>query len=138
MKDACFYLNEDCMKAFDVFYCFLDGYFSKYIQVPIAPENNEKTTFTGLFSTYALTRMSFGLCNAPATFQRLMMTIFFGFATKIIEVVMGDFNVHGDSFDECLHHLTLVLRRWIETTLVLNFEKCHLMVEHGVVLGHVI
>jgi len=51
---------------------------------------------------------------------------------------MGDFNVHGDSFDECLHHLTLVLRRCIETTLVLNFEKCHLMVEHGVVLGHVV
>ena len=51
---------------------------------------------------------------------------------------MDDFTVHGDSFDECLHHLTLVLRRCIETNLVLNFEKCYFMVEYGVVLGHVV
>jgi len=86
-NDACFYFNEDCMKAFDEFCCFFDGYFSKYNQVPIAPEDKEKTTFTGLFGTYALTRMSFVLCNAPATFQICMMTIFFGFITKIMEVV---------------------------------------------------
>ena len=49
---------------------------------------------------------------------------------------MDDFTVHVDSFDECLHHL--VLRRCIETNLGLNFEKCHFMVEHGVVLGHVV
>ena len=51
---------------------------------------------------------------------------------------MDDFTVHADSFDECWHHLTLVLRRCIETNLVLNFEKFHFMVEHGVVLGHVV
>jgi len=51
---------------------------------------------------------------------------------------MGDFNVRGDSIDECLHHPSLVLRRHIQTNLVLNFEKCHLTVEHGVVLGHVV
>jgi len=62
----------------------------------------------------------------------------FNFITKIIEVFMGDFIIRGDSFDECLHHLTLVLRRCIETNLVLNFKKCHFMVEHGVVLVHVV
>jgi len=46
--------------------------------------------------------------------------------------------VHGDSFDQSLHNLTLVLRRCIETNLILNFEKCHLMVDHGVVLGHIV
>jgi len=51
---------------------------------------------------------------------------------------MDDCTVHGDSFDECLHHLMLVLKHCIETNLVLNFEKCHFMVEHGVVLGHVV
>jgi len=51
---------------------------------------------------------------------------------------MDDFTVCGDSFDECLHHLTLVLRRYSEINLVLNFEKCHFMVEHGVVLGQAI
>jgi len=66
-------------------YCFLDGY-SGYIQVPIAPEDQEKTTFTCPFGTYAFRRMSFGLCNAPATFQRYMMSIFSNFITKIMEV----------------------------------------------------
>ena len=90
-------------------YCFLDGY-SGYIQVPIAPEDQEKTTFTWPFGTYAFMRMPFGLCNAPATFQRCMMSIYSDFITKIMEVFMDDFTVHGNSFDENLHHLTLVLR----------------------------
>jgi len=51
---------------------------------------------------------------------------------------MGNFIIRGNSFHECLHHLTLVLRRCIETNLVLNFEKFHFMVEHGVVLVHVV
>ena len=49
------------------FYCFLDGY-SGYNQIPIAPKDQEKTTFTYPFSTFAYRRMPFGLCNAPATF----------------------------------------------------------------------
>ena len=51
---------------------------------------------------------------------------------------MDDFTVHGGSFDECLRHLTLVLTHCIKANSVLNFEKCHFMVEHGVVLGHVV
>ena len=46
--------------------------------------------------------------------------------------------VHGDSFDACLGHLKLVLEKGVETNLVLNSEKCHFMVEQGIVLGHVI
>jgi len=49
------------------YYCFLDGY-SGYNQIPIALEDQEKTTFTNLFGTFAYRRMLFGLCNAPVTF----------------------------------------------------------------------
>ena len=57
------------------FYCFLDGYSRNY-QIEIALEDQEKTTFTCPFGTFAFLRMPFGLCNAPTTFQRCMMSIF--------------------------------------------------------------
>ncbi|XP_021834473.1 uncharacterized protein LOC110774242, partial [Prunus avium] len=117
------------------YYCFLDGY-SGYNQIPIAPEDQEKTTFTCPFGTFAYRRMPFGLCNAPATFQRCMMSIFSDMVERFIEVFMDDFSVFGSSFDSCLHNLALVLKRCEETNLVLNWEKCHFMVQEGIVLGH--
>ncbi|KAK4389868.1 Retrovirus-related Pol polyprotein from transposon.6 [Sesamum angolense] len=119
------------------YFCFLDG-FSGYYQIAIAQEDQEKTTFTCPFSTFAFRRMPFGLCNAPGTFQRGMMSIFSEYIRKCIEVFMDDFTVYGGSFDECLSHLAKVLRRCIETNLVLNFEKCHFMVDQGIVLRYVI
>lgn len=119
------------------YYCFLDGY-SGYFQIAIAPEDQEKTTFTCPFGTFAYRRMPFGLCNAPTTFQRCMVSIFSDYIEHILEVFMDDFTVYGDSFDNCLHNLTLVLQRCIETNLVLNSKKCHFMVEQGIVLGHVV
>nr|GEX25678.1 reverse transcriptase domain-containing protein [Tanacetum cinerariifolium] len=51
------------------FYCFLDGFFG-YFQIPIDPKDQEKTTFTCPYGTFAYRRMPFGICNAPGTFQR--------------------------------------------------------------------
>ncbi|CAN6570909.1 unnamed protein product [Malus baccata var. baccata] len=119
------------------FYCFLDGY-SGYNQIVISPEDQEKPTFTCPFGTFAYRRMPFGLCNAPAIFQRCMMSIFSDYVEKIIEVFMDDLSVFGDSFDSCLHNLSVILKRCVETNLVLNREKCHFMVKQGIVLGHII
>ncbi|CAN6700779.1 unnamed protein product [Malus baccata var. baccata] len=119
------------------FYCFLDGY-SSYNQIVIAPYDQEKTTFTCPFGTFAYRRMPFGLCNAPATSQRCMVSIFYDYVERIIEIFMDDFSVFGSSFDNCLDNLTLILKRCVETNLVLNWEKCHFMVKQGIVLGHII
>nr|KAJ0208747.1 hypothetical protein LSAT_V11C400201640 [Lactuca sativa] len=83
-------------------------------------------------------RMPFGLCNALATFQHCMVSIFSEYVENIIEVFMDDFTVYGNSFQECLTNLTKVLKRCIETNLVLNFEKCHFMVSQGLILGHIV
>ncbi|CAM8990052.1 unnamed protein product [Rhodiola kirilowii] len=119
------------------YFCFLDG-FSGYNQIPIAPEDQEKTTFTCPFGTFAFRRMSFGLCNAPDTFQRVVTSIFSDMIGSFIEVFMDDFTVHGDTFDTCLGNLSTVLARCVSMNLVLNYEKCHFMVTHGVVLGHIV
>ncbi|GJW51618.1 reverse transcriptase domain-containing protein [Tanacetum coccineum] len=88
------------------YFYFLDG-FSGYFQIPIDPMDQEKTTFTCPFGTYAYRRMPFGLCNIPTTFQRYMLAIFHDMIEELVEVFMDDF-----------------------------FEKCHFMVKEGIVLGH--
>ena len=98
--------------------------------------DQEKTTFTCPFGTFAYRRMPFGLCNAPATFQRCMNAIFADYIEKIMEVFMDDFSVYGTSFDNCLFNLNKVLQRCEDQHLVLNWEKCHFMVTEGIVLGH--
>ena len=119
------------------FFCFLDGY-SGYHQIPIHPDDQSKTTFTCPYGTYAYRRMSFGLCNAPASFQRCMMSIFSDMIEVIVEVFMDDFSVYGKTFDHCLENLDKVLQRCREKDLVLNWEKCHFMVRQGIVLGHLV
>nr|GEW12460.1 reverse transcriptase domain-containing protein [Tanacetum cinerariifolium] len=117
------------------FYCFLDE-FSGYLQIPINLPNQEKTTFTCPYGTFAYRRMPFGLCNAPGTFQMCMMAIFHDMIEKTMKVFMDDFSVFGDSFSSCLFHLDTMLQRCEDTNLVLNWEKCHFMVKEGIVLGH--
>jgi hypothetical protein len=76
------------------FFCFLDGY-SGYHQIPIHPSDQSKTTLTCPYGTYAYSRMSFGLCNAPASFQRCMMSIFTDMIKENMGVFMDDFSFYG-------------------------------------------
>nr|GEX93835.1 reverse transcriptase domain-containing protein [Tanacetum cinerariifolium] len=87
------------------YYCFING-FSGYFQILIDPKDQEKTTFTCPYRTFAYRRMPFGLCNAPGTFQ------------------------------SCISHLERMLKRCEDTNLCLNWEKSHFMVKEGIVLGH--
>ncbi|GJV53027.1 reverse transcriptase domain-containing protein [Tanacetum coccineum] len=80
--------------------------------------------------------MPFGLCNAPATFQRCMTAIFHNMCKDFMEIFMDDFSVFGNSFGTCLNNLSKMLSRCEETNLVLNWEKCHFMVKEEIVLGH--
>ena len=82
--------------------------------------------------------MPFGLCNAPATFQRCMMSIFSDLVEEVMEIFMDDFTVYGSNFENCLHNLGTVLHRCQDKNLALNWEKCHFMVTEGIVLGHMI
>ncbi|GKB05312.1 reverse transcriptase domain-containing protein [Tanacetum coccineum] len=117
------------------YYYFLDG-FSGYFQISIDSKDQEKTTFTFPYGTFANRRMPFGLCNAPGTFQRCMMAIFHDMIEETIEVFMDDFSVFGDSISSCLSYLDKMLKRCEDTNLVLNWEKCHFMVKEGIILGH--
>ncbi|GJS49676.1 reverse transcriptase domain-containing protein [Tanacetum coccineum] len=107
-----------------------------YFQIPIDPMYQEKITFTCPFGTYAYRRMPFGLCNAPATFQRCMLAIFHDMIEESVEVFFDDFSIFGNSFDKCLNNLDKMLQRCKDAHLVLNWEKYHFMVKEGIVLGH--
>ena len=115
--------------------CFIDGY-SGYNQIAIEPEDQEKTTFTCPYGTFAFRRMPFGLCNALATFQRCMMSMFSNLVEEVMKIFMDDFTVYGSSFEHCLQNLGTVLHMCQDKNLALNWEKCHFMVTKGIVLGY--
>ncbi|XP_049406274.1 uncharacterized protein LOC125869920 [Solanum stenotomum] len=85
-----------------------------YNQLSINPEDQEKTTFTCPYGTFAFKCMPFGLCNVPATFQRCMMSIFSDMVEDTLELI-----------------LSRDLQRYEEVNIVLNWEKCHFMVKKG-------
>nr|GEV04394.1 reverse transcriptase domain-containing protein [Tanacetum cinerariifolium] len=128
-------LSVEEKTALITYYCFLDG-FSGYFQIPIDPKDQEKTTFTCPYGTFAYRRMRFGLCNAPGTFQRYMMAIFHDMIENTMNVFMDDFLVFGNSFQTCLFHLERMLKRCKDTNLCLNWEKSHFIVKEGIVLSH--
>jgi hypothetical protein len=119
------------------FFSFLDG-FSGYNQIKIAPQDQDKTTFTSPWGTFAYKVLPFGLCNAPATFQRAVLGIFSDMLNDSMEIFMDDFTPYGVSFQEALENLEKVLKRCIQAQLSLSTEKFHMMMNEGIVLGHFI
>ncbi|GKA74562.1 reverse transcriptase domain-containing protein [Tanacetum coccineum] len=107
------------------YYCFLDG-FSGYFHIPIALKDQEKTTFTCPYGTFAYKRMPFGLCNAPATFPLCMTAIFHELIEDNMEVFIDDFSVFRSSFDHYLKNLEKMLKRSVIKKGAENLTVDHL------------
>ena len=85
-------------------FSLLDG-FNGCNQIQISPEDQDKTNFTYPWRTFSYRSVPFGLCNAPATFQRVVMSIFSELFYDSFEIYMDDFTLYGDDFQESLSNL---------------------------------
>ena len=90
------------------FFSFLNG-FSGYNQIQIAPEEQDKTTFACPWGTFTYRVLPFSLCNAPATFQRAILSIFSNLINEGLEVYMDDFTPYGDDIEPALETMEKVL-----------------------------
>ena len=111
---------------------------SAYTQVPMHPDDQHKTAFITPFGLYEHTRMAFGLCNAPATFQRLMQTAFREEMFSILLCYLDDLLVFSSSIAEQIQRLDKVFTRLAEYGLKLELKKCNFFQKDVLYLGHVI
>eukprot|EP00731_Ephydatia_muelleri_P012465 Em0006g1359a len=109
-----------------------------YWQVEVADEDKEKTAFSTPEGLYQFEVMPFGLCNAPATFQRLMDKVLSGLKWYSCLVYIDDIVVVGDSFENHLYNLVGVLKRLREAGLKVKPSKCSLCQREVQYLGHVV
>ena len=93
----------------------------------IAPEDQDKTTFTFPWGTYSYRVFPFGLCNSLATFQRAVLGIFVDLIHDYVEVYMDDFTAYGNTFQEALNNIVKVLIQCQETNLALSHKKCKML-----------
>ena len=109
---------------------------SGYYQVPLSPESRPKSAFCTGRGLWQFKVLSFGLCNAPATFARLMDKVLAGIPRQECLVYLDDILVHGRSFEAALGSLRRVLGKIKEAGLTLHPEKCHFMRREVTFLGH--
>lgn len=117
-------------------YSFMDG-FSGYNQISIAQEDKLKTTFVVEDEVYAYNRMPFGLCNAPATFQRIILHIFQGMSVGNFRAFLDDWSVYSGKE----HHLKILgecMDKCRRARLALNPKKCKFMIPQGRLLSHIV
>ena len=111
---------------------------SGYWQVEVAPEDHEKTAFCTQEGLFEFNVMPFGLCNAPATFQRLMDSVLAGLQWSSCLVYLDDIIIMGRSFEEHLKNLQHVLERLKQAGLKLQPKKCQFLQHQVNFLGHII
>jgi hypothetical protein len=111
---------------------------SGYWQIKVKEEDREKTAFITKYGIYEFTVMPFGLCNAPATFQRLMDKVLRPYIGRIALVYLDDIVVFSDTFEQHLKDLATIFETLKQAELKLNREKCHFFLQSIKFLGHVI
>lgn len=111
---------------------------SGYWQVRVQESDREKTAFVTKFGTYEFKVMPFGLCNAPATFQRLMNTVLHECIGRFVAVYLDDIIVYSRTYEEHLEHLTRVFEELRKASLKLNSEKCSFFLPNVGFLGHIV
>ena len=111
---------------------------SGYWQVEMAPTDREKTAFCTQEGLFEFNVMPFGLCNAPATFQRLMDCVLAGLQWLSCLVYIDDIIIIGRSFEEHLHHLQQVLDHLKSAGLKIQPSKCHFLQQKVNFLGHIV
>ena len=111
---------------------------SGYWQVEVEERDRPKTAFTTGSGLYQFTVMPFGLCNAPATFERLMERVLSGLPWEVCLLYLDDIIVHAKTFKAELERLRWVFARLREAGLKLSPKKCHLFKKRVVFLGHVV
>ncbi|GBM73447.1 Transposon Ty3-G Gag-Pol polyprotein [Araneus ventricosus] len=111
---------------------------SGYWQVEVRPEDREKTAFTTGQGLWQFKVMPFGLCNAPATFERLMETVLRGLSSEACLVYLDDIIIVGRTFEAHLNNLRKVFQRLQKANLKLSPKKCRFFQKEVTYLGHVI
>jgi hypothetical protein len=111
---------------------------SGYWQVDVHPDDKEKTAFSTGQGLWQFTVMPSGLCNAPATFERLMKTVLRGLTYDSCLMYLDDVIIIGHTFQEHLLNLRKVFERFREAHLKLNPEKCQLLQKEVKYLGHIV
>ncbi|GFW60701.1 retrovirus-related Pol polyprotein from transposon 412 [Trichonephila clavipes] len=111
---------------------------SGYWQVEIHPEDREKTAFTSGQGLWQFKVMPFGLCNAPATFERLMETVLKGLTFEACLIYLDDVIIGGCTFEEHLQNIRKMLSKLSDANLKLNPSKCKFFQKEVNYLGHII
>ena len=108
-----------------------------YYQLPLAEESRELTAFSTPHSHWQFKRLSFGLKNAPAAFQREMQQILSGYPWHKVVVYIDDVLIMSQSFDEHLSLVGKVLATLESHGVKVKLSKCKWFVEEVEYLGHV-
>ena len=130
---------DECLDALggNQWFCTLDLE-SGYWQIEMDEDSQEKTAFVSSLGLFEFKVMAFGLCNAPATFQKMMDTMLDGLKRKICLVYIDDVIVYGKTLGECVHNLEVVMKRIAGYGLKLKPRKCKLFRHEVEYLGRVV